>query len=220
MTPALQIDSLPVEPLGKPSGLSLGRNRGGTNGQIQPQSSVRTHIMSLLLIAIAGWAPQPADSEREVCIQEVYQEGHWDGRIGETGLGRQNLNCNAMAKRTQLALWRTLELGTNLQSCPKLRQADGASIDTLPLTCLGWRLPWRRGWNFRLGGSFQLRMFPERDKVESCQHLELLVNESLRAGAGLSIDIAKPGSPHLLKHFGEHSPSEWRSLWPISNGIL
>ena len=164
--------------------------------------------MSLLLIAIAGWVPQPADSEREVCIQEVYQEGHWDRRVGETGLGRQNLNCNAMAKRTQPALWRTLELGTNLQSCPKLRQADGASIDTLPLTCLGWRLPWPRGWNFRLGGYFQLRMFPERDKVESCQHLELLVNESLRAGAGLSVDIAEPGSPSLVEAL-QWTLAEW-----------
>ena len=42
-------------------------------------------------------------------------------------------------------------------------------------------------------------MFPERDKVESCQHLELLVNESLRAGAGLSVDIAEPGSPSLVE---------------------
>ena len=137
MSPALQADSLPAEPVGKPSSLSLGRNTGGTNGQIEPQSSVGTHIVSVLLIAVSGWVPQPAVSEKEVCIQEVYREGHWDGRVGKTGLGRQTLNCNVMAQRTQLALWRTLELGANLQSCPKLRQADGASVDTLPLTCLG-----------------------------------------------------------------------------------
>ena len=80
-------------------GLSLGRNKGGSNGQSQPQSSVRTGIMSVLLITVAGWVPQQGDSEREVCIQEVYWGGHWDGRVGETGLGRQKLNCNAVATK-------------------------------------------------------------------------------------------------------------------------
>lgn len=50
-----------------------------------------------------------------------------------------------------------------------------------------------------MGGSLQLRTFLERDKVESCQHLELLVNESLGAGAGVSINIAEPGSPSLVE---------------------
>ena len=48
-------------------------------------------------------------------------------------------------------------------------------------------------------GSLQLRAFPERDKVESCQHLELLVNESLGAGAGVSINITERGSPSLVE---------------------
>lgn len=38
--------------------LSLGRDRGGSDGKSQPQSSVRIHITSILLITAAGWVPQ------------------------------------------------------------------------------------------------------------------------------------------------------------------
>ena len=96
VSPALQVDSLPAKPLGKPSGLPLGRNRGGTNGQIEPQSSVRIHIVSVLLIAVAGWVPQPVDSEREVCIPLSLPGGPlgWESRRNRIGQTEPELQCH------------------------------------------------------------------------------------------------------------------------------
>ena len=133
MSPALQVDSLPAEPLGKPFGLSLGRNRGGTKGQIEPQSSVRIHIVSVLLIAVAAGVPQPADSEREVCIPLSLPGGPlgWESRGNRIGQTEPELLCHGPKDSAGPGA------GEKLQSCPRLRQADGASVDTLPLTCLG-----------------------------------------------------------------------------------
>lgn len=109
------------------SGLSLGGNKGGSDDKASPQA-LWEHVSCLFCLPLS----QSAFPISRLCIGDPHTRDFlrspWDHPLGEWGRQKWidgESNCCAVATG----------------HCSKLRQEGQACMFTLPLTCLGWRLP-------------------------------------------------------------------------------